>query len=102
MNFSLGTFSRADDVPFPGLVLADHVVRLERLGLLSRRLGVRLAGAQSVLGILSSWDRNFTALSRVAAALAAGDSGVESIDVRELRVRAPIDVPRQIFCTIAN
>jgi 2-keto-4-pentenoate hydratase/2-oxohepta-3-ene-1,7-dioic acid hydratase in catechol pathway len=72
------------------------------MDLLLRRLNVQLSGEQSVLGLLSNWSHNFAALSRVADAIAAGDSGIESLNVDELRVHAPIDVPRQIFCTIAN
>lgn len=102
MSFSLGTFARQGTAAFPALVLGERVVPLERLEGLLGRLGVRLAGSESVLGILSSWDSNFAALRTIAGALAAGDSGLENIDVRELEVRAPIDTPRQIFCTIAN
>jgi 2,4-diketo-3-deoxy-L-fuconate hydrolase len=102
MSFQLGTFARPAGRPFAALVLGERVVPLERLELLLRRLNVRLAGEPSVLGILSSWDSNFTALLAAADALAAGDAGVASIAVRELETRAPIDVPRQIFCTIAN
>jgi 2,4-didehydro-3-deoxy-L-rhamnonate hydrolase len=101
-QFRLGTFARADGTPFPGLVLGERVVPLERLHLLLRRLDTRLADAESMLGVLGSWDSNFAALRTAAEALGTADAGVESIDVRDLQVRPPIDVPRQIFCTIAN
>jgi 2-keto-4-pentenoate hydratase/2-oxohepta-3-ene-1,7-dioic acid hydratase in catechol pathway len=83
-------------------VLGERVAPLERLDLLLRRLDVRLTGAESILGILSSWDSNFAALCKVAEGLATGSSGIETIDLQQLGARAPIDVPRQIFCTIAN
>ncbi|HEU4627692.1 MAG TPA: fumarylacetoacetate hydrolase family protein [Steroidobacteraceae bacterium] len=84
MKFGLGTFSRSGAAPFPGLALGERVVRLD--------------GFESVLAILSSWDRNFTELCRLAEA----DRAAESVDMRELRVHAPLEMPRQVFCTIAN
>src|SRR5689334_7646710 len=80
MTFRLGTFSRAAAARFAGPVVGERVVPL---------------GGQSVLDILSSWDSTFASLAEAAAR-------TDGIDVRELRVHAPIDVPRQIFCTIAN
>jgi 2,4-didehydro-3-deoxy-L-rhamnonate hydrolase len=84
MTFYLGTSARSgSSPPFPGLAIGRGVLPL--------------AGYESVLEILGSWDRNFAALSHIA------DSGfsAEWIDLEELRVHAPI-APRQIFCTIAN
>jgi 2-keto-4-pentenoate hydratase/2-oxohepta-3-ene-1,7-dioic acid hydratase in catechol pathway len=81
MIFGLGTFARTGSAPFPGLVRGEHVVPLD--------------GYESVLEILSSWDRNFAALSRIA------ESGAQSIELSAVRVHAPLE-PRQIFCTIAN
>jgi 2-keto-4-pentenoate hydratase/2-oxohepta-3-ene-1,7-dioic acid hydratase in catechol pathway len=102
MTFRLGTFEGPGTAPFPGLVLGERVIPLARLELLFRRLNVSLTGSESILDVLASWDSNFTALSTVADALLAGDTGIESIDVKELRVRPPVDLPRQVFCTIAN
>jgi 2,4-didehydro-3-deoxy-L-rhamnonate hydrolase len=103
MQFRLGTFSRREGgASFPGLLLGERVVPFGRLDLLSRRLNIHLTGEESLLSLLSSWDSNFTALCAIGEAVAAGDSGIETIDCRELHVRAPIDVPRQIFCTVAN
>jgi 2,4-didehydro-3-deoxy-L-rhamnonate hydrolase len=102
-HFTLGTFMRQEGgASFPGLVLGDRVVPFGRLDWLSRRLNVQLTGEESVLALLASWDSNFTALNTIAEAVAAGDSGVDTMNVGELHVRPPIDVPRQIFCTIAN
>src|SRR3712207_3701403 len=101
-QFRLGTFAGEGAAPFPVLVVGDSLIPLRRLELLLRRLNVQLTSAESVLGLLWSWDSNFAALSRVAKAIAEGDSGIEGIDPTELRLRAPIDIPRQIFCTIAN
>jgi 2,4-didehydro-3-deoxy-L-rhamnonate hydrolase len=109
MTFRLGTFDRPGEpaAPFPALVLGERVIPLGRLEVLFRRLNVSLTGGESILGLLSSWDSNFTALSAAADALAADAlaadaTGIESIDVKALRVRPPVDLPRQIFCTIAN
>jgi 2-keto-4-pentenoate hydratase/2-oxohepta-3-ene-1,7-dioic acid hydratase in catechol pathway len=104
MTFRLGTFARPGEgaAPFPALVLGERVIPLGRLALLFRRLNVSLTAGESILGLLSSWDRNFTALSAAADALAAVGTDIESIDVKALQVRPPVDLPRQIFCTIAN
>jgi 2,4-didehydro-3-deoxy-L-rhamnonate hydrolase len=100
--FRLGTFSHDSVTRFAGLVVGERVVPSGRMDLLLRRLNVPLFGDHSVLGLLADWSHNFAAFSRVADAIAAGDSGVESVAVADLHVHAPIDVPRQIFCTIAN
>jgi 2-keto-4-pentenoate hydratase/2-oxohepta-3-ene-1,7-dioic acid hydratase in catechol pathway len=102
MTFRLGTFERPGTAPFPGLVLGERVIPLGRLGLLFRRLNASLTGGDSILDLLASWDTNFAALSAVAEALHAGNAGVESIAVEELRVCPPVNLPRQIFCTVAN
>ncbi len=102
MQFRLGTFAGEGAASFPVLVVGDHCVPLTRLELLLRRLDLQLTGAESVLGLLWNWDSNFKALKRVAREVVGGRSGIEGIDPTDLRLRAPIDVPRQIFCTIAN
>jgi 2,4-diketo-3-deoxy-L-fuconate hydrolase len=121
MQFRLGTFSRAGAAPFAGLVLDERVIALARLEPLAQRLGLRLEGAESVLTLLASWDSNFAALIRIAAALTedrasamanegkgrrnhddAAAGGFGAANVRELRVHAPVHLPRQTFCMIAN
>ena len=119
MSFRLGTFSRAGAAPFAGLVLEDRVIPLAALAPLLRGTGLQLKGAESMLALLESWDSNFAVLSRAVAALAAGPgvralgslsaalassniAGMEASPLSALRIHAPIHLPRQIFCTIAN
>lgn len=102
MLFTLGTFRANEGPAFAGLVRDGHVVPLGRLELLLRRLNLRLTDTTSVLALLSSWDSNFAALVQANEALSAADHGVASIPLAELQVRAPIDLPRQVFCAIAN
>lgn len=106
-RFRLGTFSGAGNAFFPGLVLAgDLVVPLERLTPLLQQLDLRLEGAESVLRLLSHWQGNLAALKTIAAALSERDTlspaDFGAVPVSKLHVHAPIHVPRQIFCTIAN
>lgn len=102
MSFRLGTFSRAGSARFPGLVLGERVVPLSALAPALARTGGRLQGVESMLSLLENWEANFGALSRVAAGLSASGASLELVSVSDLQVHAPIDVPRQIFCTIAN
>ncbi len=109
MQFSLGTFSAGAGAPFAGLVIAERVYALERLAPQLERLDLSLQGAQSVLALLGSWDRNFSALSQVVPALTVAAAGsepsapeLEGIDLNRLRVHPPVCVPRQTFCTVAN
>jgi hypothetical protein len=90
MQFRLGTFSHRGSVLYPGLVLDERVYALTRLG-----------------SLLSGWDRNFAALTAIAAALRDGKSGAhldsgESVNVHALYVHAPIHLPRQLSCAIGN
>ena len=84
MTFALGTFSTDDGARFAGLVRDDRVVRLD--------------AASSVLALLQDWDANLPAV-RHAADVASFDEGVPMGD---LRVHAPVDIPRQLFFTGAN
>lgn len=106
MQFRLGTFSSAGSALFPGLVVDERVIPLARLGPLLQRLGLRLQGADCVLALLSSWDDNFVALTKTATALAedpaSTSAGAQAMDLRDLYVHAPVHLPRQTFCTVAN
>jgi 2,4-diketo-3-deoxy-L-fuconate hydrolase len=84
VTFALGTFSAADGVRFAGLVRHDRVVRLDM--------------ASSVFALLQDWDANLRILHRVAD-VASFDEGLSMAD---LRVHAPVDLPRQLFFTGAN
>jgi 2,4-diketo-3-deoxy-L-fuconate hydrolase len=110
MQFKLGIFSRAGAAPFIGLVdhTAARVVPLALVEPLLERLNLKLrhhAGlggqGESLLSLLSDWDSNFQALAILCESFSA-ELTQRSVAVDDLRIRAPIDPPRQVFCTIAN
>jgi 2,4-didehydro-3-deoxy-L-rhamnonate hydrolase len=106
MPFKLGTFSVAGGgPPFPGLVpggtTADRVVPLTRVEPLLRGLNLQLRQPESLLSLLTDWDLNFQALAILCEAL-PDRLAQESLARDELHTHAPINPPRQIFCTIAN
>lgn len=107
-TFRLGTFSAAGCPPFPGLVIGEKVYAIHALEALAAELGYELKGAQTVLGLLDSWDKNFPALQAIAAALASNTPDPVARRVLEtdallsdLQVHAPVQ-PRQIFQAGAN
>jgi hypothetical protein len=121
MQFKLGTFSAAGaagarhpavgggSAPFPGLVLggfstasgSSRVIPLARLEPLLTRLNLQLRHPDSLLSLLTDWDNNFQALA-ILCESAPEELRRASTSVEELHTRAPIDPPRQIFCTVAN
>jgi 2-keto-4-pentenoate hydratase/2-oxohepta-3-ene-1,7-dioic acid hydratase in catechol pathway len=104
MRFKLGTFSGAGQGQFPALVLdgeAERVVPLARTEPLLQRLNLKPLKSESLLALLSDWDLHFQALAILCETL-PGELARASLPLGELDVRAPIDPPRQIFCTIAN
>jgi 2,4-didehydro-3-deoxy-L-rhamnonate hydrolase len=110
MQFKLGTFSVAGGVPFPGLVIegataiagaTTRVVPLSQTAPLLARLSLELRHPESLLSLLSHWDQNFQALAILRETL-PGELAAASVSIDDLHTRAPIDPPRQIFCTIAN
>src|SRR5579862_6291828 len=104
MRFKLGTFSGAGigAAPWPGLVLeGDRVVPLARTESLLRRLNLKLRKSESLLSLLSEWDSHFQALAILCESMPE-ELAKLALAVDELHTRAPIDPPRQIFCSIAN
>jgi 2,4-didehydro-3-deoxy-L-rhamnonate hydrolase len=102
MLFKLGTFSGAGRAaPFVGLVLAERVVPLARAVPWLERLKLRLRSPEALLSLLDNWETNFQALA-IACETYPHELTQDSIAIDELHIRAPIDPPRQIFCTIAN
>ncbi len=88
-SFALGTFSRAGERPFPGVVVGERVFPLGGF--------TGLTGADSILSLLEDWEANFAALQRQVDG-AAGDA----IPLAELTVHPPVNLPRQVFCSGAN
>jgi 2,4-didehydro-3-deoxy-L-rhamnonate hydrolase len=103
MRFKLGTFSIAGGVPFPGLVLegSERVVPLARVEPLLRRLNLELRAPHSLLSLLNDWDASFRTLA-ILCETVPDELGDASVSLDELHTRAPVDPPRQIFCTVAN
>lgn len=100
-GFKLGTFSAAGSRPFAGLVRGERVIALHTLQRLADARGLVLNGSESVFALLQNWDANFAALSEVLA-LAEQEQALHWAPVSTLKVHAPVDLPRQIFCTGAN
>jgi 2,4-diketo-3-deoxy-L-fuconate hydrolase len=102
--FALGTFSIAGAPAFPGLVMAERVVALHALVPVCRRMGSELRDPGSLLSVLDEWQVNESALCRVAAHLAgrAATLAQLSAPLAALKVHAPLEQPRQIFCSGAN
>lgn len=105
--YALGTFSVAGSPGFPGLVVGERVIALAALKPLARSLGVRLSGTESLLAVFDDWESNDAALAKLAEHVRAHLDQPESlparpIDVAHLRVHAPLEQPRQFFCSGAN
>jgi 2-keto-4-pentenoate hydratase/2-oxohepta-3-ene-1,7-dioic acid hydratase in catechol pathway len=103
-HFALGTFSVAGSPPFPGMVMTERVIALNALVPLCKRLGGELRNAGSLLSLLDEWTLNESALTQAAAYLQGhADVLAElSVPVKALKVHAPLEQPRQIFCSGAN
>jgi 2,4-didehydro-3-deoxy-L-rhamnonate hydrolase len=104
LRYALGTFSAAGSPPFPGLVLQDRVVALHALKTWGRRQGIELGDCATLLAVFDDWERNRTALTALVARLAAPDATrtLPFVDEKSLRVHAPLEQPRQFFCSGAN
>ena len=100
-GFNLGTFSTAGSKPFAGLVRDDQVIALHTLQKVADGEGLQLTGSESVFALLQNWPTNFAALSK-ALVLADQTGALDWAPVSSLKVHAPVDLPRQIFCTGAN
>jgi 2-keto-4-pentenoate hydratase/2-oxohepta-3-ene-1,7-dioic acid hydratase in catechol pathway len=88
-SFSLGTFSRAGNAPFPGLVQGARVIPLSAFA------GLR--GADSLLSLLEHWETNFAVLQQQVESVTE-----PALPLEQLRVHPPVNLPRQVFCSGAN
>ncbi|MET9995012.1 fumarylacetoacetate hydrolase family protein [Streptomyces mutabilis] len=87
--WALGSFSRAGQSPFPGLLCRDRVLDLSAEEKAGR--------PASVLALMEDWDT----VRPVLESLATAPDGERWVPLDGLRVAAPI-VPRQIFQAGAN
>jgi 2,4-diketo-3-deoxy-L-fuconate hydrolase len=103
--FSLGTFSILGGEPFGGLVLEERIIAFSAIQRWLAEQGTALTRADSVLGVLEHWERNFGLLQNAANALNDGQAMLLSraaVPVASLRLHAPVSLPGQIYCSGAN
>ncbi|WP_349586241.1 fumarylacetoacetate hydrolase family protein [Vogesella oryzagri] len=102
--YALGTFSIAGATPFAGLILGQRrVISLRALQPQCRKLGHDLLLGATLLDVFDAWDKNQAAISHAANYLLQhGEGGLPFVDVALLRVHAPLEQPRQFFCSGAN
>jgi 2,4-didehydro-3-deoxy-L-rhamnonate hydrolase len=100
--FALGTFSVAGSPAFPGLVIDERMLALRALVPVCRRLGVDLRQPESLLTLLEEWPHNESALHRAVAHLAGAPFAAVSVPLSLAKIHAPLEQPRQIFCSGAN
>ena len=100
--FALGTFSIAGSPPFPGLVRDDRVLAIRAVDAICRQVGTELRQTESLLSLLEYWPDNERALQRVVAELGASTLFTQSVPLSTLKIHAPLEQPRQIFCSGAN
>jgi 2-keto-4-pentenoate hydratase/2-oxohepta-3-ene-1,7-dioic acid hydratase in catechol pathway len=100
-GFKLGSFSAAGAQAFAGLVRGDQVIALQALKKVAEAKGLQLSGCESVYALLQNWQSNFAVLCETLA-LADQTGALDWTPVSSLKVHAPVELPRQIFCTGAN
>jgi 2,4-didehydro-3-deoxy-L-rhamnonate hydrolase len=106
-GFALGMFSVANCAPFGGLVIDDRTVALDALIAIGMRMNLPLAGTGRLSDLLQDWERNLSSLNAIYRYLSEDADGIawwteKSVPINDLRIHAPIDRPRQIFCAGAN
>lgn len=96
-NYALGTFSHAQGPRFAGVVVDQRVLPLSELSRCNASASV-FAG-KSVLGLLDDWDTLLPVLNSVVSDL---PETAPWLSLDNVQTWAPVDLPRQIFCTGAN
>ena len=95
-RFQLGTFSSVGGPRFAGVVIGERVYAAEKLA------RGALQGAQSILGLLNSWESNLPRLQTLVDSLARAEGeGDAGVSLQSLQVHEPV-LPRQIFQAGAN
>jgi 2-keto-4-pentenoate hydratase/2-oxohepta-3-ene-1,7-dioic acid hydratase in catechol pathway len=92
--FALGTFSIAGSPTFAGVVMHERVLALHAID--------SLRGSDSLLEVLDHWGQNKVALERAVADLDGARFTALSVPVSSIKVHAPLERPRQVFCSGAN
>jgi 2,4-didehydro-3-deoxy-L-rhamnonate hydrolase len=106
-DYGLGTFSIAGARPFAGLICQDQVLALEALAPLARSLGYELRDSGSMRSLLEYWQTNDAAIAVVVECLQQTQwqhplLRTKPVSVDVLQVHAPVEDPRQFFCSGAN
>lgn len=106
-DYGLGTFSIAGARPFAGLICKDQVLALEALAPLARSLGYELRDTGSMRSLLEFWQTNDAAIAAVVECLQQRQwqhplLRANPVSVKWLKVHAPVEDPRQFFCSGAN
>jgi 2-keto-4-pentenoate hydratase/2-oxohepta-3-ene-1,7-dioic acid hydratase in catechol pathway len=102
-NFALGTFSAAGGPRFPGLLIEGKVLPVAAAQVYIRASGAVLKGVESILSLLDHWQHNFPLLDGLAHRFSvSNEDGGAFVSVEQLQMHAPVDMPRQIFCSGAN
>jgi 2-keto-4-pentenoate hydratase/2-oxohepta-3-ene-1,7-dioic acid hydratase in catechol pathway len=79
----------------------SRIVPLSRLSPLLHRAGAALSSTGSVLSLLEHWPENLSVLTRLYTDAYPQVMRLSTPEA-QARIHAPIPVPRQIFCTVAN
>jgi 2,4-didehydro-3-deoxy-L-rhamnonate hydrolase len=98
-RFGLCTFADPTGASQPGLVIDDLVWGIADLVDLTPGAVQTLSGC-SILQLLDTWSESLAALQQLANG--AGASGIAGTPLAQLDLRAPVEWPRQVFCTGAN
>jgi len=104
-DFKLATLSVAGCAPFPALVMGERAHALRAVSEYVQDRYGSIEGRDSMLAMLESWPTNLPRLRAAAAALARGEApqlAERGTPLDALTFHAPIDRPRQIFCSGAN
>ena len=106
-SFQLATVSDGRGEPYPALITDDRAVAISALASMYPVEGRALRGAGSLLSVLDSWETTYPALAAMHAHLArdrAAKTTAEQVlmPLSRVQLRAPIEAPRQIFCSGAN
>ncbi|WP_042885476.1 fumarylacetoacetate hydrolase family protein [Cupriavidus necator] len=96
-NFAIGTFSLSQGSRFAGVVLDGRVLPLSELA--RHNASASALAGKTVLGLLDDWDAILPVLNSAVSDL---PETVQWLPLDDLQTYAPVDLPRQIFCTGAN
>ncbi|MVW84809.1 fumarylacetoacetate hydrolase family protein [Pseudomonas sp. PB101] len=106
-RFTLGSFSVAGSPVFSGVVLEENVIAVEGLRPVCQSLGLSTPASNTLFGLLQEWPNSFHTLDTVVAELRNNPQQYHEVrklltPIKQLKVHAPLDRPRQVLCCGAN